>query len=158
MITKNYFKLLSLMLLSLMLSCSKPIRLEYANDKLDDYYFRFKTKFSYTNLSISQFYKPLPYVYNLSEINDDIIFTYKNNFESTRIGMTQDMLPNYTKDLTYAMRVRVYTPFMHNYIECDNILIYKNDSIIPITSFDSKYQKTIYELIIEFSKRDLELK
>lgn len=154
MITKNYFKLLSLMILTLMvLSCSNPVNLKYECNELDNYYFVFETK-SYSNITISKFYTTLPYVSNLSEINGDIIFTYKNNFESTRIGMTQDMLPDYIKDLTYAMRVQVYKPFMNNYIQCDNIIIYKNDTIIPITSFNSKYQKTIYKLIIEFSKRD----
>lgn len=143
----------------MLLSCN---RIDLSNRYVDpiskDIEFMLKTDdYNRGASSIQDFYIKLPYVSNMNVVNNHLLFTYKNDMKPYRIGMMQDQLPYYMKDLKYVMTIDMYKPIFRYKISCSDVLLYKNDSLLDRNSFSVDQTKFITDYIIRFTIRDLEL-
>lgn len=150
-------KYLFLILVSVILvSCNKPLEIQTTYNNYTG--FILESNMGYTNRTIFDKFKDLKYVSNIDIINDNVVFTYQNDMTPNRIGLIQDMLPLYMKDMSYVMNVSIYQTFSGYNLTCSKILYYKNGINIPFSSFNDTEKKQIINYVISFTIKDLEIK
>lgn len=104
---------------------------------------------------VKEFYTSKNYVSNFNLFNNHYVFTYSNDMNPKRIGMTEDMFPLYFKNIKYKMLVDVEYGSFRKFIWCSNIVVYYNDSISD--QFTLEDQQKIFYTIISLSMKDLEI-
>ena len=91
----------------MLLSC-ESMKLKYTlgdSKKPLEQWFYFKSNKSMSHSSVQDFYMKKNYLSNFNVINDNLVFTYSNDMNPTRIGMTEDMFPPYFTNIKYKLHV-----------------------------------------------------
>lgn len=157
---KTFIKIIFFITLSLILLSCDSIRLKETmgdSKKPLSQSFLLTSSINMSPSGVKEFYSNKYYISNFNTINKHYVFTYSNDMNPKRVGMTEDMFPPYFKNIKYKIRVDVKMGTFKNDILCSNIIIYYNDSLSLPNQFTLDNQQKIFDCIVLLSIKDLEI-